>query len=81
MPTVHAFWAMSDLDLRKQLGMLSDQWPTEQWLIEVCKALQQTFGTVALCLAGLDLRRSSMLDSWLEENSNTIRLINWPFEH
>lgn len=62
---------------RKQLGWLSDQWPTEQWLIKACSALQQQFGTVALCLAGLDLRRAQALADWLDENAASIQLIEW----
>ncbi|MEX2321981.1 MAG: hypothetical protein WD668_11530 [Saccharospirillum sp.] len=66
---------------RKQLGQLIDQWPTEQWLIDVGTALQQHYGNVALCLAGLDLRRAATLNTWLDANSATIRLIEWRPEH
>ncbi|MCH8533139.1 MAG: hypothetical protein LAT65_20035 [Saccharospirillum sp.] len=66
---------------RKQLSWLSNQWPTEHWLIQACSALQQQHGTVALCLAGLDLRRATTLNTWLEANTTTIRLIEWRQEY
>ena len=62
---------------RKQQSWLSHQWPTEQWLIEALDALQQQHGAIALCLAGLDLRRANTLHNWLNANTATLRLIEW----
>ncbi|WP_243642363.1 helix-turn-helix domain-containing protein [Marinobacterium mangrovicola] len=67
--------------LRKQLWLESSHWPTESWLIQVLERLiAQKKTPLALCLAGLDLRRADRLWAWLNEHETQIKLIAVPPE-
>lgn len=63
---------------RKQLWWVTDHWPTEPWLIQALEALHQALGPAAICLRGLDLSRAQALNSWLQTQPDTHRLLTVP---